>query len=120
MLESAEGANTSATRQKSGSPVIGEPVGGVNVPPVTVWAVVIVVNGIATLARLSHVAANVEPAVKAVAASTHAAIVRGAEIGLFFGWWFAKSAALIRVPRTAQWLRFICTSSKINSADAHA
>jgi hypothetical protein len=83
MLESAEGTITSATRQKSGNPVIAAPVGGVNVPPVTVCAVVIVVNGIATPARLSHVAANVEPAAQAVAASTHAAVARSAE-SLFF------------------------------------
>src|SRR6185312_2241965 len=65
-----------ATRQKSGSPVIGRVLlpGGVKLPPVTGWAKVITVSGSARLARLAQsVAASAAGALSAVVLSSKAA-----------------------------------------------
>ena len=59
MCESVDGFTVSATRQNAGSPVIGAPLGGVNVPAETDCASVMVVAGMATDVKLSQVAANV-------------------------------------------------------------
>jgi len=88
MFESLLGAIVSATRQNSGRHVMAvvDP-GGVKEPPVTSWAVVIVVNGIAVEAKVEQSAAwaLAMPSVQKLA-KTRPAAMRPALVFLSRSW----------------------------------
>src|SRR5690349_68699 len=100
MLESAVGVSVSATRQNSGRPVMGAPVGGVNVPAGTTSAVVIVASAIGVDARLAQVAADAAPA-NVVVISSAAADARAAR--------FLGGMACLLVGRTAMRPSFVAS-----------